>query len=161
MNMTRFFRTLLAVSLVLATSAVALAGNPPAVSATAEASANVPGSTNLFTQNTPFRLLDLSKLSFRHSYSVSYMSSSGYSASQGVYTTSIGYQISDPLYVQLDLGLLHQPGALFGGDSRQLDASVRPNFFLRYAPSNRFSFTVDVRTMPLYRNGFGYGRWPY
>lgn len=161
MNMTQIFRALVALSFVFTTGTAAFAGDLPANQAQPETATPQPGSTNLYTRYTPFQLLDLSKLSFRHSYSMSYVSSGGYSANRGVYTTSIGYRISDPLYVQLDLGLVHQPGALFGGDSRQLDAQVRPNFFLRYAPSRKFSLIVDVRTMPFYQTGFGYGRWPH
>jgi hypothetical protein len=125
------------------------------------ASAATLNTQSLFTRYSPFRLLDPSRLSFHNSYSFSYFSSSAGSANVGVYTSSIGYQIADPLYMQLDLGILHQPGALFSGDGRQLDPQVRPNLFLRYAPSSKFSLIVDVRTMPmgLYRPGGGWGYW--
>ena len=161
MNTTRNLSALAALIIVLSAAGMARADDVSVTPAETQTTSGALASTTLYSQFTPFQLLDLSKLTFRHSYSVSYLSSGGYSANRGVYTTSIGYRISDPLYVQLDLGLVHQPGALFGGDSRQLDAQVRPNFFLRYAPSTKFSLIVDVRTMPFYRSGFGSGHWPY
>jgi hypothetical protein len=117
---------------------------------------------SLFTRYSPFRLFDPSRLQFHSSYSLSYFSGSAGSANVGVYTSSIGYQISNPLYMQLDLGIVHEPGALFSGDGRQLDPQVRPNLYLRYAPSPKFSLIVDVRTMPLglYHPTGGWGYWP-
>lgn len=131
---------------------------PAATTSTPSATLN---SQSLFTRYSPFRLFDPGRLSFHSSYSFSYFSSSAGSANMGVYTSSIGYQIADPLYMQLDLGIMHQPGALFSGDGRQLDPQIRPNLFLRYAPSQKFSLIVDVRTMPmgLYRPVGGWGYW--
>ena len=150
--------TVLALSGVRAEEAPATA--PTTASTTAQTATL--NTQSLFTRYSPFRLFDPSRLSFHNSYSLSYFSSSAGSANVGVYTSSIGYQIADPLYMQLDLGVVHQPGALFSGDGRQLDPQVRPNLFLRYAPSPKFSLIVDVRTMPmgLYRPVGGWGYWP-
>lgn len=112
---------------------------------------------SLYAQASPFRLFDPARIRFGQSYSLSYLSGGGFGAqSIGVYMSSIGYQIAEPLYLQLDLGILHSPGALFGGDARNLNAQIRPNFMLRYAPSNKFNLIVDVRTISPYYGGFGY-----
>jgi hypothetical protein len=123
----------------------------------------VPGSS-LYDAATPFRLFDPSRLTMRHSYSVSYFSgSSSRSGSIGMYMNSIGYQVSRPLYLQLDLGIVHNPGALWGSPSGPAGAQLRPNLFLRYAPSPRFQLIVDFRTVPAFYHsyGYGYGPWPY
>lgn len=159
MNNHRIISAFVALIFVCSLASAVLAGDVPQAPAQDQASKPEITAPSLYNAYTPFRLLDLSRLSFHQSYSLSYFSGGGYSANQGVYTTSIGYRIADPLYVQVDLGLVHQPSALFGGDTRQLDARVRPNFFLRYAPSNKFSLSIDVRTMPAYGFGFGPSPW--
>jgi hypothetical protein len=116
------------------------------------------GQPSLYTAASPFRLFDPSRLQIGQSYSLSYFSGGPVgSQSVGVYTSSIGYRIADPLFVQLDLGVIHSPGALFGGEGRNLNAQIRPNFMLRYAPSNKFNLIVDVRTFPNYAPGYGFG----
>lgn len=167
LNTFRKLRIAVALLFVLGGSTLAVAGDVPAKTETSPAATPTTGATSLYTMNTPFRLFDPGRLSLHQSYSVSYFSGGGHSANLGVYTSSFGYRISDPLYVQLDLAVLHQPGALFSGDSRQLNASVRPNFFLRYAPSSKFNLMVDIRTAPMFNYGYGYGfglgyrTWPY
>jgi hypothetical protein len=69
---------------------------------------------------------------------------------------SIGYQIARPLYVQLDLGVMHNPGALWGGNSAVSGAQIRPNFLMRYTPSPGFQLLIDVRTVPMYYGGYGF-----
>jgi hypothetical protein len=143
-------------ALVFAGSAFAQSA-PVVAGGTATDKVESPGNS-LYTQASPFRLFDSARLRFGQSYSLSYFSG-GLAGSQsiGVYMSSIGYQIADPLYVQLDLGILHSPGALFGGDARNLNAQFRPNFMLRYSPSNKFNLIVDVRTLSPYSyGGFGY-----
>jgi hypothetical protein len=116
---------------------------------------------SLYAAASPFRLFDPTRLKIGQSYSLAYFSGGpAGSQSVGVYTSSIGYRIADPLYVQLDLGVVHSPGALFGGEGRNLDAQIRPNFLLSYAPSDKFSLVVDVRTFPSYGAGYGYGYGP-
>jgi len=119
------------------------------------------GQPSLYTQASPFRLFDPSRLQIAQSYSLSYFSGGpAGSRNVGVYMSSIGYRIADPLYVQLDLGVVHSPGALFGGDGRNLDAQILPNFLLSYAPSSKFNLIVDVRTLPSYYLGYGYAFGP-
>lgn len=97
----------------------------------------------------------------RQSYSVSYMTGGGVSRSVGLYMNSIGYQISGPLYVQFDLGIVHNPSQLFGGGNVTQGAKVLPNFMLRYAPSPKFQLIVDVRTMPGAQGYYGVPGYGY
>jgi hypothetical protein len=116
----------------------------------------------LYNAATPFRLFDPSRLSIRHSYQLSYFSGSGGSGNVGLFTSSIGYQLARSLYLQLDLGIMHQPSALLSGNSMSEGARILPNFSLRYTPSPKFFLVVDVRTMPgnYYGYGYGPGYWP-
>ena len=155
MNASQRFLILVAASVFGFSVAAAQTPAPAELTETgAEVSAaSVPG---LYTGYSPFRLFDPSRLSLYQSYSLSYFSGGFGSSTVGVYMNSIGYRISDPLYVQVDLGLVHSPGALFGGDARNLDARIRPNFHLRYAPSQKFNLIVDIRSAPTH-----YGPWGY
>jgi hypothetical protein len=118
--------------------------------------------TSLYNAATPFRLLDPSRLTMNHSYSLSYFSGPAGGQSVGMYMNSIGYQIAKPLYIQFDLGIMHNPGALVGSGNATAGARILPNFMLRYNPSPKFNLIVDVRTMPTYNMSYpgyvpGYG----
>lgn len=118
--------------------------------------------TSLYNAATPFRLLDPSRLTMHHSYSMSYLSGPAGGQSVGMYMNSIGYQLARPLYLQVDLALMHDPAALVGKGDASSGVRVLPNFSLRYTPSPKFNLMVDVRTMPAYYGthaGFmpGYG----
>ena len=123
--------------------------------------------TSLYNANTPFRLLDPSRLTMNQSYSLSYFSGPVGGQSVGMYMNSIGYQLARPLYLQVDLALVHDPGALVGHANPNMSgARILPNFSLRYTPSKNFNFMVDVRTMPSYYSpyaggypGFGSNYW--
>jgi len=107
-----------------------------------------PSSAKIFgsVPTSAFSLLDRSRLQLHHSYSFSYVSSGKYSGSYGLYQTSIGYQFSNPLYLQVDLGYLHQP---FGfKNNLNLDDRFFPNFHLLYNPTGNFSFSINVLTGP-------------
>lgn len=137
--------------------------------ATARAQVDVPASTgssgqaaadaqtsSLYNAATPFRLLDPSRLTMNQSYSLSYFSGPAGGQSVGMYMNSIGYQIARPLYLQVDIALAHDPGALINGGSATAGARVLPNFSLRYTPSSNFNLMIDVRTMPSYSPYAGY-----
>src|SRR5574341_2460733 len=93
-----------------------------------------------------FSLLDPSRLQIRNSYSFSYVSAGKYSGSFGLYQTSIGYKVSNPLYVRVDLGYLHQP---FGfKNNLDVNNGFFPNFHLSFSPGNSFHLSLDVLTGP-------------
>jgi len=95
-----------------------------------------------------FSLLDPQRLQMNHSYTFSYFSSGTTSGSFGVYTTTLKYQLSNPLSLTLSLNYLHQPLSVFRQDDLRLKNSVLPNFQLHYRPSNNFSLWINVLTFP-------------
>lgn len=107
---------------------------------------------------SPFSLLDLSKLNWSHSYSLSYGSSAYGSGSFGLYTGSVLYEISKSLSMTFALGVGHNPSSLVNS-SINADAELYPSFSLDYHPNNSFRLRVDVARSPYalgYRptNGF-------
>jgi hypothetical protein len=91
-------------------------------------------------------LLDPARLRMYHSYTFSYFSGAKTSGSFGVYTTTMNYQLSNPLSLTLSLNYLHQPLSVFGRDDLRVKNSILPNFQLHYKPSNNFSFWINVVT---------------
>jgi hypothetical protein len=106
-----------------------------------------------------FSLLDPQRLRLRQSYTFSYFSNSRSSGSLGIYTTTLDYQLSEPLSLSLSLNYLHQPLSVFGNNSAGTKGEILPNFQLRYRPSSSFSLWIDVVTLPS-AYGWGYdGYW--
>jgi hypothetical protein len=102
-----------------------------------------------FTSNSKsFSLLDPQRLKMNHSYSFSYFSNGQTSGSFGVYTTTLNYQLSDPLSVTLSLNYLHQPLSAFRQDALTVRNRILPNFQLRYRPNSSFSLWINVLTLP-------------
>lgn len=105
-------------------------------------------------------LLDPQRLRINHSYTFSYFSSDAASGSFGTYTTTLRYQLSNPLSLTLSLNYLHQPLSVFGRDDLRVKNSILPNFQLHYKPSNSFSLWINVLTFPSpYRLGNEYHWW--
>lgn len=95
-----------------------------------------------------FSLLDPQRLKMYHSYTFSYFSGANTSGSFGIYTTTLKYQLSNPLSLTLSLNYLHQPLSVFGRDDLRIKNSVLPNFQLHYKPNNNFSLWINVLTFP-------------
>lgn len=140
--------TLIIVSLVLVAS-VAFAQTPGA-----------PVSSNSLTMKgapNPFSLLDLSRIRWSNSYSVSFFSGGGSSGSVGLLNTTMDYEISRSLSLGLNVGILHNTGALWGNG--QADATVLPGFRLDYHPSEKFRLMLGIQRVsglgPYFYNGDG------
>ncbi|UCB53476.1 MAG: hypothetical protein JSV10_05205 [Candidatus Zixiibacteriota bacterium] len=102
-----------------------------------------------FTSNSKsFSLLDPQRLKMNHSYSFSYFSGGQTSGSFGVYTTTLKYQLSDPLSLTLSLSYLHQPLSVFRRDALTVRNRILPNFQLHYRPNSSFSLWINVLTLP-------------
>jgi hypothetical protein len=106
-----------------------------------------------------FSLLDPSKLRMSHSYTFSYFSSGKTSGSFGVYTNVLEYKFSNPLTLTLSLNYLHQPLSVFHQDQLRIKDAILPNFQLIYKPSNSFSFTINVQTLPYFYGAEGPNLW--
>ncbi|MBU0982914.1 MAG: hypothetical protein KKA42_03525 [candidate division Zixibacteria bacterium] len=106
---------------------------------------------------SPFSLLNSERITWSHSYSVSFFSGGNASGSAGLLNTTMLYDISSKLKLQLNLGMLHNPGALWGnGDSQ---AQFLPGFRLDYRPSDKVFMSIGVQTYSGYNypyRGSGY-----
>jgi hypothetical protein len=109
--------------------------------------------------NTGFSLLDPSRLSIHHSYTLSYFSGGGQSGSVGMYMSTIEYQFAQPLSVRVGLGYLHQPLGFLNSNANPVGNEILPNFQVEWRPSENFHFQVDYLTVPTsaYGNGYGWG----
>ena len=95
--------------------------------------------------DNPFSLIDLSRLQWSHSYSLSYVSGGGYSQSVGMLNTSMFYEFSPKLSLLLNIGVAHNAGALWGNGNTE--ATVLPGFVLDYHPSDKFRMTIGVQSV--------------
>ena len=93
----------------------------------------------------PFSLIDLSRLQWSHSYSLSYVSGGAYSGSTGILNTSMFYEFSPKLSLLLNIGIAHNAGVIWGDGNNA--ASVLPGFVLDYHPSDKFQMTIGVQTI--------------
>jgi hypothetical protein len=115
---------------------------------------NLKGSPNLFS------LLNSSRIKWSHSYSVSFFSGGGQSGSLGMLRTSMLYEISPKISLQLNLGIQHQ-GGMLSSDSRN-KPDILPGFRFDYHPSESFHIMLNVQKVsglyyPSYQTG---GFWP-
>jgi len=99
---------------------------------------------------------DMSRISISHSYSLSYFSGGGISGSQGLYNGTIRYQLANPLTLTLNVGILHDPGALFGSSKFSQNATILPSGWLDWRPSENFMMSIGFETVPAYYRGGNY-----
>jgi hypothetical protein len=92
---------------------------------------------------SPFSLLDASRMSWSHSYSISFFSGGNGSGSLGLLNSTMTYELSSKLSLAINLGIMHNVGSLFGSGNR--DATVLPGFAVDYHPSNRFRMSLVVQ----------------
>ena len=102
----------------------------------------------------PFSLIDLSKLHWSNSYSLSFSSGGGYSGSLGLYTGIISYDISSALTLGMKLGVAHDPSALFNRQANS-GAVFLPGLSLDYHPSQHFRLSIGIDSYS------GPGLYPY
>lgn len=110
-----------------------------------------------------FSLLDPSRFSMNHSYSVSYMSYGGHGETIGLYMNSMKYSLSKSLSVDVTLAWLHQPSQVLWGDSRGTNdyGSILPSVRLLYQPSEKFKLLISYETVPGVYGGQGRYNRPY
>ncbi|UCD64862.1 MAG: hypothetical protein JSW34_05360 [Candidatus Zixiibacteriota bacterium] len=106
----------------------------------------------------PFSLIDLSRVKWSHSYSVSYFSGGGYSGSMGLYNSSVFYELSSKLSLTLNIGLSHSLGGSLWADENS-DAIFLPGFRLDYHPSDKFRMTLGFQRYSGYYLPYYYPRY--
>jgi hypothetical protein len=107
---------------------------------------------------------DPSRLTMRHSFSLSYQTFGGKGLSVGSYTNSIFYKFSDPLDVQFDVSMIHSPFNSFGRDFQdRLSGVYLSRAQLNYRPSDNILFQIQYRQVPAmyWMMNSGYGVWDY
>jgi hypothetical protein len=103
-----------------------------------------------------FGWLDPSRLSMRHSYTLSYSSFGGRGLSMGMYTNSLAYRFSDPLDVQFDVSVLHSPFGVPGGMG-DFGGIYLTRAQLNYRPTDNMWLQIQFRRLPpMYWWGSGY-----
>lgn len=93
---------------------------------------------------TPFSLLDLSRIRWSNSYSVTYFSGGNGSGSLGIFNTGMLYELSSKLSLNLSVGIAHNPSALWG-DKRNNNTELLPGFLLDYHPSEKFRMSLSFQ----------------
>ncbi len=104
-------------------------------------------------------LLNLSRFDIHNSLSYSVSSSSFGTRSAGLWLTEIGYRVSDPLRVSVDVGATLNPASdqLFSEKNVFLH-----RFDLDYRPSDKFQLNLSYVNMPPdAATALGYHNWGY
>lgn len=104
----------------------------------------------------PFGLFNPSKMTFGTSYSMSYATSGGQSLMQGLFMESIGYRLSNPLMLRMNLGFQHTPYSNFGPDGITKSARFVGGAALDWRPANNMFLHLEIANYPSYYNGYGY-----
>ncbi len=83
-----------------------------------------------------------------HSYGVTFYSGGGQSGSIGLYTNTMDFRLSNPLFLRVNTGVLHRP---FGGPRNAPDnAQLVHGAELIYKPTKNFQLNVGYSSTPLY-----------
>lgn len=135
--------------------ACAVSAQQADVASLRESSASAQSGFGVNPAGNPFSLIDLSRISWSHSYSVSFFSGGNSSGSVGLLNTSMDYEISSKLHLSVNLGVMHQPGALWNGD--QSGTNFLPGFRLDYRPSKNFHISISAQEYGGYISP--YNRW--
>lgn len=93
-------------------------------------------------------LLDPSKFSMSHSYSLSFFSVGKQTFNQGLYLNTMNYKFSDPLRMQVRIGFLHQPFGDMGMSQTTGSRVFVQRALLQYKPSDKMSISIDYQVLP-------------
>lgn len=153
--------------MVLGILFLSLLGTSVAAAQIKTSESNIVQPTSLTDNSKGFlsALLDPSKFSMSHSYSVSLFSVGKQTFSQGLYLNTMNYKFSDPLTMQVRIGFMHQPLGSMGLTSNPYDNQNGKLFLqrarLQYKPSENMSFTIDYQVLPssMYYSPYYYRRW--
>lgn len=108
-----------------------------------------------------YSLLDISRINWSHSYSVAFFSGGGSSGSVGMLSTTMNYDISSKLHLAVNLGIMHNPGALWNQNTDG-QASFFPGIRLDFRPSDKVFMSLSVQKVAGYNSPYSrsrYGRY--
>jgi hypothetical protein len=147
-------KQMLAVMLVLAVAVTAWAQSSDEAKLNDLAQSN---SLGIKPATSPFSLLDLSRLQYSHSYSISFFSGGGYSGSVGMLNSMMFYELSSKFTLGFNLRIAHDIGATWSNGDH--NASVFPGFWLDFHPSDRFRMSISVQRYPSMYDPYAYRRY--
>jgi hypothetical protein len=109
-----------------------------------------------------FGWFDPSHFAIHNSYSLSYMTSGGKGLSLGTLTSSLAYQISNPLSVQFDVSLIHSPYNNLGGNfAKDISGVYLSRAELNYRPSKNTLLQIQFQQLPSMYWLNGYDRFGF
>ena len=91
-----------------------------------------------------------------NSYGMTFYSGGGHSGSVGQFTNSMFFKVSEPLFLRVDLGVMHEPF----GPSKSQNAQFMHGAELIYQPNSRFQMNVGYSVSPYY-SGLGMYQSPF
>ncbi len=104
-------------------------------------------------------LFDPSRMTFSHSLSSSYMASGSNGVMQNLFMETIGYRISDPLSLTVNMGYLNQPYSTFQqSPGFQSSGAFIGSAALTWRPRQNMFLHLEVGNIPTYG---GYGSNPF
>ncbi|NQV51518.1 MAG: hypothetical protein HQ507_13550 [Candidatus Marinimicrobia bacterium] len=120
---------------------------------------NIPGlNTRNSNVSASFFGIDLSKVSFQHSYSMQVNSFGNDAVAMGLLKTSFNYMINPQVSVQGSVGLMHSPFSTFspvGEQSAMVDGLNSNNIIysgeISYRPKENMLFQIGFSRMPTHQ----------
>ncbi len=109
----------------------------------------------------PFGFLDASRMTFNHSYSMSYLASGNQGVMRGLFMETIGYRISNPLSLTVNLGYMHQPYSSLGPDGLTQEGSFVGGAALTWRPAKNMFLHLEVANYPQYNYNPYWNPFPY
>ncbi len=104
--------------------------------------------------------LNPDKFQMHHTFTASYMSMGKYGMMVNSYMNTIDYQISNPLFLRLNIGLMNSPY-----NNLPIQGFNKPQFFggaeLYYRPSENTTIKFGVDFGPGYYSPYGYYYTPF
>lgn len=96
-------------------------------------------------------IFDPSRMSMRHTFSLSYGTfGGGRGMSLGMYTNSLYYKIADPLDVQVDVSLMYSPSSSsMGGPQKDFSGVYITRAQLNYRPSESTLLQINFQQLPM------------
>ena len=103
-------------------------------------------------------LFDRSRMTFSHSITSSYTAFGGEGVMRNLFMETIGYRISEPLTLTLNLGFLNQPYSTYQQSDFFESGAFIGSASLTWRPKDNMFLRVEFGNLPKYSR---YGYYPY
>ena len=94
------------------------------------------------------KLLDPSKFHMSQSYSISFFTFGDRAINEGMYLNTMSYQISNPLFAQVQIGYMHQPLGKWGNSANPNGTLFLRRASVQYQPSENMKLYFDYESVP-------------